>query len=308
MKLILANNQSDKFLKFYENLNKQSAEPFDYAGYSSLIFSFTSQTRPTLEVINLKSGKNISQYSGVYINGYLNSYELAVAVAITCNKLGIKYANHELESPPSLSKLSMYAKLASKDVPIPSTIAGTKVALINYLNKYKLKFDYPLVLKRADADRGIDNYKVSSNQEVIQLLEPQAERSLWVLQEFIANRGFYLISFYNSKPTFCIFRRLENRPDKDLQKAHMYKPKGGANASLIEIADAPKSLIQVSTEAIKAMNRQIASVDCLYDEQTDEVRVLEVNYNPQLVTIETFKDVRIKAFLDNLPSLGYVFT
>jgi D-alanine-D-alanine ligase-like ATP-grasp enzyme len=52
------------------------------------------------------------------------------------------------------------------------------------------------------------------------------------------------------------------------------------------------------------MNRQIASVDCLYDEATGEVFVLEVNYNPQLVTVETFKDVRIKAFLDNLNSIA----
>ncbi len=52
------------------------------------------------------------------------------------------------------------------------------------------------------------------------------------------------------------------------------------------------------------MNRQVASVDCLYDQTTQKTYVLEVNYNPQLVTIETYKDVRIQAFLEALPSIG----
>jgi D-alanine-D-alanine ligase-like ATP-grasp enzyme len=51
------------------------------------------------------------------------------------------------------------------------------------------------------------------------------------------------------------------------------------------------------------MNRQIGSVDCIYDEASDKTYVLEVNYNPQLVTIETFKEVRVQAFLDNLKDI-----
>jgi D-alanine-D-alanine ligase-like ATP-grasp enzyme len=51
------------------------------------------------------------------------------------------------------------------------------------------------------------------------------------------------------------------------------------------------------------MNRQIGSVDCLYDPKTERVHVLEVNYNPQLVTIETFRETRIKAFLEGISKI-----
>lgn len=303
MKLILANNQSEKFVNFYRELQAQSAEPFEYAGYSSLLFICDSSADKPVRLVNLASGKELDAYDGVYINGYLSTYELAAAVAIACDSYGIGYANREMHDAPSLSKVSMYARLAAAKVPLPFSLVGSKAALLQATDQLAA-CTYPAILKRADADRGIDNYKVSSAAEVQELLTDHDDLSLWVLQEFIENDGFYLISFYGEEPVFSIHRSLEARPDGNEQKAHMYKPKGGANATLIDMDKIPAKLMVAAEAAIKSMNRQIASVDCLYDPTTDRAWVLEVNYNPQLVTIETFKDVRVKALLDYLPELG----
>jgi glutathione synthase/RimK-type ligase-like ATP-grasp enzyme len=303
VKLILANNQSDTFTSFYETLQQQTDEPFDYAGYSSLLFVFDTSADQPIRVVNLQQGKELTDYDGVYINGYLNTYELAASVAIACEALNIGYANRELSQPASLSKLSMYAKLAVDKVTLPFTIAGTKAALL-VADAELSAMKFPAVLKRADADRGIDNYKVASVTEAATILAEHDDRSLWVLQEFVDNQGFYLVSFFNDEPTFCIFRSLEARPDGNEQKAHMYKPKGGANARLIPLEEVPTSIIDTCARAARTMNRQIASVDCLYDEANDVTYILEVNYNPQLVTIETFKAERIATFLKNLPDIG----
>jgi D-alanine-D-alanine ligase-like ATP-grasp enzyme len=83
----------------------------------------------------------------------------------------------------------------------------------------------------------------------------------------------------------------------------MYKPKGGINATLLPLDQLPSSVSVECKKAVDVMNRQIASVDCIYDELSDTTYVLEVNYNPQLVTIETFKDVRVNAFIDNLENI-----
>jgi hypothetical protein len=303
VKLVLANNQSPKFVDFYQNLQEQRQVAFDYAGYDNLLFRFKTSASQPIEVVNLKHGHELSDYDGVYINGYLNTYELAATVAIACDHYGIAYANQELHQPPSLSKLTMYAKLAAAGISIPDSLAGTKKALMIAAEELE-NSRYPAILKRADADRGVDNYKVSSASEVLELLGPHPERSLWVLQDFIDNDGFYLISFYDQQPKFCIHRRLESRPDGNVQKAHMYKPKGGSNASLIELADAPEALVDTCRRAVEAMNRQVASVDCLFNPQTNQATVLEVNYNPQLVTIETFKDIRVDAFVEYLKNSG----
>jgi glutathione synthase/RimK-type ligase-like ATP-grasp enzyme len=299
VKLILANNQTEQFVNFYKSLQQKSPEPFDYSSYSSLLFIFDNQADQPVTVINLATSKKLNDYDGVYINGYLNTYELAATVAICCDALGVSYVNKELHNAPSLSKLTAYAKLTEAKVRIPKTLAGSKSALLQS-GDYQPADLFPAILKRADADRGIDNFKVKDQAEVAELLKLYDDQSIWILQEFIENDGFYLVSFYDNKPAFCIFRSLEERPDGDERKAHMFKPKGGANASLIELAKVPQKVIDETQKAIKVMNRQIGSVDCLYDQASDEVYILEVNYNPQLVTIETFKDVRVNAFLQNL--------
>ena len=83
----------------------------------------------------------------------------------------------------------------------------------------------------------------------------------------------------------------------------MYKPKGGTNAKLQKISEVPEKVVSESKKAVYAMNRQIASVDSLISSADGEVYVIEVNYNPQLVTIETFKNERTKAFIDNLKNI-----
>lgn len=302
MKLILANNQTEKFVSFYQELSDKSDIKFDYSGYSKLLFVFDSKSQKSISVINTASGRQLSDYDGVYINGYLNTYDTAAAVAICCQALNISFVNKEFDNPVSLSKLSMNARLNHGNVNTPYSIAGSNQA-IKYAVENSMISDYPKVLKRADADRGIDNFKVSSNQEVLELIKDSNEESIWFLQEYLENNGYYLMTFYNGVPKFSIFRSLSERPDGDMQKAHMYKPKGGVNASLINIEELPSSVVVECKKAVDVMNRQIASVDCIYDESSDKTYVLEVNYNPQLVTIETFKDVRTDAFIENLKNI-----
>ncbi|MBC7708244.1 hypothetical protein H7Y63_03405 [Polaromonas sp.] len=293
MKLILANNQSDQFRDFYAQVSADHDITLDYTDYASLLFHLDTDAETPISVSVTSSGRNLTEYDGIYINGYLNTYEMAAAMAVCAEALGIPYVNHELSNPASLSKLSMYAKLVAAGVRLPNTYAGAAKAILTVE-----EFSFPAVLKRADADRGIDNFKVYNLQEVQEILSRQSPQSLWVLQAFVPNDGFYLVSYYLEEPAFCIFRTLEERPDGDASKAHMFKPKGGTNATLIDLKDLQPAIEREAKAALLAMDRQIGSVDCLYDPETDKAYILEVNYNPQLVTIETFKEVRTLAFVE----------
>ena len=302
MKLILANNQTDKFREFYKELSEQSQIKFDYSSYSDLLFIFDSDSEQSTKVINTTTLKYLEDYDGVYINGYLNTYDTAAAVALSCRTLGVPFVNKEFNDPVSLSKLSMNVKLNAGNVVTPYSIAGSKQA-IKYAVENSMINNYPKVLKRADADRGIDNFKVTSGEEILQLIQDSALESIWFVQDYVDNDGYYLLTFYSGEPTFSIFRSLGVRPDGDEQKAHMYKPKGGINATQIPIEDLPESIVIECKKSVDVMNRQIASVDCIYDEKNNKTYVLEVNYNPQLVTIETFKDIRVQAFINNLENI-----
>lgn len=299
MKLVLANNQTEKFVSFHQSL-QADGKIYDYVGYQSLLFYFEkNKTR----FINVENFEDQAVYTGIYLNGYLSTPELAVTLARVLDHNEITYVNRELGSAPSLTKLSAYAALAAKGVSIPKTFGGSAYALLKGIQQAVVTISVPFILKRADADRGIDNYKVDSYERAIEILSSEESLSLWVIQEFIPNKGFYLVSYYDGLPKFSIFRSLEERPDGKQELAHMFKPKGGRNASLLEISELPQALLSESNAAIAALNRQIGSVDLLFDDSQGQAYVLEVNYNPQLVTIETFKDIRQKAFLDAIKEL-----
>ncbi len=303
-KLVIANNQRDLFVDFHRELQAGRAI-YDYIGYRSLLFEFAVLgDQSVVSFSNVETGDSMDMYGGVYLNGYLSTVELATTAAITLDAQNIPYVNKELGNAPSLTKLSAYAKLAAAGVQMPHTFGGAAYALLAGIRSGRINLPLPLIVKRADADRGIDNYKFDTYEQITAMLEKQDERSIWVIQEFIPNDGFYLVSFYHGKPEFVIFRALGERKDKREDLAHMFKPKGGRNASLLEVTDTPRSIVDTSQRAADVLNRQFASVDSLYDPITEKTYVLEVNYNPQLVTIETFKDVRRKAFLDAIETLG----
>lgn len=299
MKLILGNNQSEKFVRFYDDLRQESEVDFDYVGYESLLFRFDTSLPEPVSLLNLKHSRAITEYDGVYINNYVNTYELAAATAIVAEKLGIRYANREFDNPLSTSKLSEYAKLAADHVTIPRTIAGSKTALLSPETKKHLDGSR-CILKRADADRGVDNYTVDDYETVEQLLRDHAPRSLWILQDFVPNDGYFRVAYNGGVAQYAIFRSLQPRPDGDKLKAHMFRPKGGANAELIDLDQLPPAVRELSDRAVTAMNRQFAGVDCLYQAETSAASIIEVNYNPQFVTIGSFSEVRRAAFLEGL--------
>lgn len=303
-KLVIANNQRENFVSFHRDI--QADEPFyDYVGYRSLLFEFgVVDGKPKILFLNSETGDMSDAYGGVYLNGYLDTVELATTAAVVLDAQHVTYVNKELGHAPSLTKLSAYAKLAAEGVQIPYTFGGAAYALLAGFANKRITLDLPFILKRADADRGVDNYKISSYEQAEAILKDQPERSIWVAQEFIPNDGFYLVSFYHGKPEFGIFRSMGERKDKREELSHMFKPKGGQNATLLDIAKLPGSLLDTSVRATRALDRQFASVDSIYVPETDLTYVLEVNYNPQLVTIETFKDTRKKAFLDAMKRLG----
>jgi glutathione synthase/RimK-type ligase-like ATP-grasp enzyme len=297
MKLILANNQSEQFVAFHKEV--QANDPlYDYAGYGSLLFYFDSST---CTFMNLDSDRRAEEYDGVYLNGYLKTPEIAFSAATVLSKHSVPFVNTELKNAPSLTKLSSYAKLAAVGVPVPATYAGTAAVLTRAAHDNILDaVSYPCILKRADADRGIDNFILNDQAAVLEKLHQGGEDSIWLLQQFIPNAGFFVATYYHDKLEFGVFRAQMERTDKDVTKQHMFKPKGGVNATFLKPEEVPREVADVSYAAARAMKREIASVDVVKDSSTGEPYVLEVNYNPQLVTVSIFRDERIKSFLNGI--------
>lgn len=300
MKLVLANNQTEPFVRFHKEV--QADEPlYDYAAYASLLFYFDGAT---CSFTNLDSGRSAGDYTGVYLNGYLRTPELAFTAATVLAHHAVPFVNSELKDAPSLTKLSSYAKLAAAGVSVPKTYAGTAACLVRAAEKELLKdVSYPCILKRADADRGIDNYILHDRQAVFEKLQQGDESSIWLVQDFIPNDGYYVATYYHDELEFGVFRARMERTDNDATKEHMFKPKGGVNATFLGVADVPAAVADESHKAARAMKREIASVDVVCHKESGQPYIMEVNYNPQLVTVSVFRDERIASYLKGIKSI-----
>lgn len=300
MKLILANNQSDQFTSFHREV--QADAPFyEYAGYASLLFYFDDKT---CTFTNLDSGKRAEDYDGVYLNGYMRTPEIAFTAATILARHSVPFVNSELKDAPSLTKLSSYAKLAAAGVSLPKTYAGTAGSIMRAAEMNILPdVSYPCILKRADADRGIDNFILHDRPAVFDKLQQGSEESIWLVQEFIPNDGYFVATYYHDELEFGVYRAHMERTDNDESKRHMFKPKGGANATFLAPNEVPGEVVKESHAAARAMKREIASVDVVLDKNSGRAYVLEVNYNPQLVTVSVFRDERISSFLKGIKSI-----
>lgn len=275
---------------------------FDYSGYSDLLFIFDPEAQHRASFLNLDTGRYSYEYSGAYITSYAGSFpDLAFAVAEIFKHEQIPFADSELANAPSLSKISESAKLVAAHLPIPKTYGGTKIALIRALTTRQIQLDFPVVLKLANGERGRDNFTIYHENEIYDLFQGKDDGSIWVIQALIPSDGFYRLNCYFGEPAYTIFRSLEERPaELDRHTAHMYKPAGGSNATLIEPSDTPEDLRQLARLATQAMGREFAGVDLIYHAQTHQAYVLEVNYYPQLVTVNSFKERRVRDFLEAL--------
>lgn len=299
MKLVLSNNQSEKFISFHKDI-QQSEKIYEYSGYNSLLFILKPGE---VDFVTIFNGYRSSDYEAVYLTSYLNRPEPAAALATILDSKDIRYVDGQIGRALSRSKLTEYTRLAAAGVSIPCTLGGSAKALLASSEVIMENLTFPVILKRADADRGIDNYSVASLERLVEIISAQKLSTIWIVQEFIPNDGFYRLSFYKDILSSVIFRAQHTREDGDMEKQHLNKPAGGVNASIIEPSELTDDIIEEARKGCVVMNRQFAGVDVLVDSRTHKPYILEVNYNPQLVTVSAYKDLRVEAFLEAMRTL-----
>jgi D-alanine-D-alanine ligase-like ATP-grasp enzyme len=70
----------------------------------------------------------------------------------------------------------------------------------------------------------------------------------------------------------------------DPLKAHLNKPHGSSNATLLSPEEYSADVISLARRATLALDRTIAGVDLIQDKVTKKWYVLEANYNPEITS------------------------
>lgn len=225
----------------------------------------------------------ISNYSLVYIKNYKTALDQALAVANFCRYASIPFIEEELfETCLSISKLSEIIKLKTQRLPVIDSVISSNSYHIKSLDRYKKLFGFPLVIKDAFSDRGKNNYIVHNEKEFVDILSKIPKEAFPIVQKYIPNKGFYRIVLLDYKPKMVVYREVS--PHKDPNKSHLNKPAGGINSKELSIDDLDEGTIKLVKRCSKIMKRNIAGIDLIKDSKTGSQYILEVNYNPSMVS------------------------
>jgi glutathione synthase/RimK-type ligase-like ATP-grasp enzyme len=267
---------------FFDQVAKRNVVAVDYdcAGYGDLIFHIDGLAT---KVLNAKAeNRDVADYSLAYFKSRDHQVESALAVAIYLHFKGRPFIDHELRESLSCSKLTEYMKLATFDLPLPPSIcAGTELLKGRYAELIE-RLGSPFVMKEIASDRGKYNYLIKDAREFKRILSDALPEHIFVAQKYIENDGFLRV-YVTGKEAALAIQRVPHPHDNPL-KAHLNKPAGSANASLVDVADLPLEVRELSVKAAACMQRQIAGVDLIKDKRNGEWYILEVNNGPQLRT------------------------
>ena len=276
---------------FFDRVQKRQSAPVTYlnTGYDTLLYHLEPRN---VQVMIASSGQDIADSDLVYLKTHRDNAEQAKAVVDYLRYKAVRYLGREIDAGSSGSKLSEYMRLATYDLPIPTSIAGTPRILENRYDELVTALGLPFVLKESSSDRGKNNFLIESPSVFKEILTKAAHEHVYIAQRYVPNDGYLRLLVTGRNVVLAIKRAPVS--GRDPLKAHLNQPHGGGNASLVALDEIPAHVQDISVRAAAVMKREIAGIDVILDRQTNEWYILEANNAPQIRS-GAFVDEKVKA-------------
>lgn len=278
--------------EFFSELTEASGASFTLASLSRLLF-FIGEGG--ISIKDTTSDRDIASFGLVYFKTSRRYAELAAAAANYLASKNVKFIDQELAASVSYDKLTEATKLALANIDVPKTVGGSAKAMLENLDKVTEFTGWPIVVKEAHEDRGRQNYLLQKPSELKEILKDSKVGEHFIVQEFVQNDGFLRAYVFGGELALAV-SRVSTITD-DARRAHLNKPAGSNNASLIPLGQLSDTAKDLAIRAAMCLNRQVAGVDLIYDKKAEQWRVLEVNSAPQLRT-GSFTAEKLAAFAE----------
>jgi glutathione synthase/RimK-type ligase-like ATP-grasp enzyme len=273
--LIFVKNLSEN-RAFFDKVAKQAPWiTYECLTYKDLIFHIGDE----IKVINAKTGTDLSTYGLTYFKDHHN-HEFAFSVAEYLHYIGHPFIDREFANNMSASKLSEYMRLACYQIKVPPTVCAASPIFKTMFPELADQLGLPFVLKEIRGDRGRDNYLIQNRQDFDEILLSAPDKHVYAAQQYINNDGFYRVYVMGKDVTMAV--RRSPVPHANRLKSHLNKPRGSANAVLVDPADLPGEAHDLAVQAADRLNRQICGVDLVQDKANGQWYVLEANNDPQI--------------------------
>lgn len=289
----------DETRQFYEEVARKSTvhARFTCVDYDTLMFVMDSKHVHIVDIVH--DNRDMASYNMAYFKSHVLRAEQAAAVAEYLRFHNVYFVDRDVAGHASSGKLSEYMKLSCHGLPVPLSIAATVPLLADKYDDIVAELGAPFVLKDAESNRGKNNFLIADEPTFREVIAAASRRQVFVAQKFIPNDGFYRLYVLGRNVEMAVWRA--GYPHEEARKAHLNKPAGGPNASLVDVDKLPADMQGLAVRAADCMDRQIAGVDILQDNLTKKWYILEVNNAPQVRSgsfVEEKADV-IARYFDN---------
>jgi glutathione synthase/RimK-type ligase-like ATP-grasp enzyme len=218
----------------------------------------------------------VTDFDLVYFKQTLGCAEYAAALSSFLQVNGIPYICDEVTEAMSLSKITEYARLDERRLPIPKTVIVHRFAIRKYVTDIVDTLGLPLIMKDSLGRKGLLNFRVANEKEIVRIAEENQDID-FIFQEFIPNNGDYRLLVLGQNVRVAIHRE---RSDDNV--THINTAKDSV-ASLISPSDLVE-YCELACSAANIMRRQIAGVDLMVDARTGHPKIIEVNDAPQIAS------------------------
>lgn len=231
-----------------------------------------------LKVTNLINGKDLADLDGIYFRNWRNQLEFAKAIAVYMIRKNKVVITTEISRQLPLTKIGELVELSDNNIPLIDTFIARKKHLLKIIKKGSLPYEFPFILKAANASLGDDNFLIKSVQELQEILEDK-DNMFYLMQRFIPNDYDYRIIILGGHPSMAIKRQRVN------SNSHLNNTSQGADGKMVDLKDIDKKILKIARNAAKVVGREeVAGVDIIVDNRTSRFYVLEVNKTPQIET------------------------
>lgn len=280
-KVVVLTSRTDEATKaFFETVGELGDLRVEITKYRLLDYRVNREGEPR---ILLPDGSDIASAQTVYFKAHAYYPEHAGAVARYLQYRHVNFIDKNVANFVSRSKLSELFILATSGIPVPAMkVYSNGLDGLAYDDVVSYFGDNSFVLKDASADRGKDNYLISSQRTFKDAVSQLDGKRTIIAQEFIRSTGFTRVLVMGDKVVQVVERA--QAPHDDPLKAHLNKPHGSSNARELKPAEYSANVTALARRAALALERTIAGVDLIQDKTTKKWYVLEANYNPELIS------------------------
>ncbi len=230
-----------------------------------------------LEAVLLPEKRSITDFDMVYFKSYYRYAEVAVALAEVLEAKNVPFICSELKNYISFSKLSQYARFARQALPIPATLYVPHGHLLDHYDYIIETLQSPFIMKASDGKGGDANFLVRDQSQFATIVADHLGVD-FVLQSFVPNEYDLRLLVLNGKTELVIKRQRQD------DTTHLNNTSKGAGASNVPVSDIADSVLDLAHQAANIMQREIAGVDIMFNSQTGNPVLLEVNASPQVAS------------------------